>query len=81
MTKIQDVIRAAIPNADQAECEFILWERTSYPFGLLTAKDIYKAAYSFDRACKNHLRLCEYCDRIAQPDKYMCSKCEEALRR
>lgn len=27
-----DLVRKYFPNANDEECEFILWERTAYPF-------------------------------------------------
>jgi len=79
MTVIQEIIRAAIPDADDAYCEYVLWARTPFPFVNLTAKDIYLAAYRLQRAANQNKRLCEFCDRIADKDQYTCTKCREAL--
>ena len=79
MTSIQDVIRAAIPGAPKDLCEFILWERTSYPFGRLTAQKIFKAASGFARAGANGRALCEMCRRLSVPQKFLCERCQSAL--
>jgi len=76
---ISDVIRAAIPNADESTCEHILWGRTAFPFISLTAKDIYRAASSFQRAKIKNTRLCDWCHRIAQEGKTECKSCYDAL--
>jgi len=39
-----EIIRKAIPNADDELCEFILWGRTPFPAGSITARDLYQAA-------------------------------------
>jgi hypothetical protein len=57
MTKIADVIKAAIPDADQSLCEHILWGRTPYPMGRVSARSLYQAASGFRRACDNSIRF------------------------
>jgi len=74
-----DIIRAAIPNADDETCSFILWERTPYPFMRITAKTLYAAARRFQRAVNGGLRLCDFCDRMAENNKSVCAKCHKAL--
>ena len=80
MTKIADVIRAAIPDADQDLCDHILWGRTAYPFEKLSAQKLYKAADRFRRANANGLRLCEFCDGLAMDGKWACEPCDLALK-
>ena len=74
------VIRAAIPDATDETCEFILFGRTPFPVGAVTAKSIYQAAARFRRANSNGLRLCEFCDRIVIPPSWTCPRCDKALR-
>jgi len=81
MTTIAEVIRAAIPTADESLCDHILWGRTAYPFLTLGAKDIYRAAYRWRRAHEHGLSLCDFCDRVAEPHEYICTHCREALAR
>ena len=69
------IIRAAIPDADAAICDHILWGRTPYPFTKLTARDIYKAAYRFKRASDHGKQLCDFCDNLALPDAWTCKTC------
>lgn len=71
-------IRAAVPDADDAFCDHILWGRTPFPMGKITARDLYKAANRLDRANKKGVRLCELCDNIAV-DEFNCKACNDAL--
>lgn len=77
--RIQEIIRGAIPDAEDILCEHILWERTAYPFKKLSAQDIYKAASRFKRAHDNAIELCDFCDNIAIPDAYLCQRCRAAI--
>ena len=74
-----EIIRKAIPKASDELCEDILWSRTSYPAGKLTAQVLYKAANRFLRAYKNKIRLCDLCDTEALPGYYNCITCAGLL--
>lgn len=74
-----DIIKAAIPNADDEICSFILWARTPFPVGAITARSLYSAARRFQRAVNGGFRLCDFCDRIAEDNKSVCAKCHRAL--
>lgn len=74
-----DVIRAAIPDADDALCSHILWGRTPYPMGTITARGLYKAASGFARAGANNRRLCDHCHREALSGKWECQRCQDVL--
>ena len=76
---VTEIIRNAIPNASDEVCEHILWGRTPYPVGAITAKELYKSANRFKRAHDNGIRLCEFCDNIAMPDNWVCTSCNRAL--
>ena len=76
---IRTIIRAAIPDATDEACEWILWERTPYPMGAIDARSVYKAASRMQRAANHKLRLCELCDRVAEPGKWICHRCEDFL--
>jgi hypothetical protein len=73
-----DCIRAAIPEADDELCHFIVWGRTPFPFKKLSAREFYKAGSRFKRAGENNLRLCDHCDNLAT-DGWCCKSCSEAL--
>jgi hypothetical protein len=73
-----DCIRAAIPGADDALCEHIVWGRTPFPFTKLSVRDLYRAASRFKRAQDHGLRLCDWCDNIAA-DGWNCQACIDAL--
>lgn len=73
-----DIIRKAIPAAPPEVVDFVLWERTPFPFARLTARDLYKAASGYRRACEHGIRLCDHCHRPAVRD-YECARCGEAL--
>jgi hypothetical protein len=79
--KIYDVIRAAIPDASDQLCDFILWDRTYFPLGAVTPKDLYRAAARWRRAAERGIVLCELCDRIAVTGRWTCKRCEDALAR
>ena len=76
-----EVIRRAIPEADDALCEHILWGRTPFPMRTVWAKELYRAADRFRRAVAGGIVLCGFCDRPAEPGKYECKQCREALER
>jgi hypothetical protein len=73
-----DCIRAAIPDADAAPCDHIVWGRTPFPVGAVTARDYYKAASRWKRAQDHGIRLCDFCDNIAV-DGWNCQACIDAL--
>lgn len=75
----EQIILAAIPNADARLVEAILWERTPFPMGEVTAKSIYKAASRFNRATIKGIRLCGLCDNISNNEKFMCDSCKSSL--
>lgn len=81
MTTFAEVIKAAIPNADGDLCERILWERTPYPMGRVSAKSLYQAASRFKRANENKRRLCDCCHNQTENDKWTCAKCSAALEK
>ena len=76
---IYDIIKAAIPNANDEICSYILWERTPYPVGKITARTLFSSARRYKRASDNNIQLCDFCDRIAETNKSVCSKCHKAL--
>lgn len=80
MTEIYQIIRAAIPDASDMTCEHVLWGRTHFPFAPLSAQYLYKRASGYYRAGKHDIRLCEFCDNRAKRRKFVCHKCDKALR-
>ena len=75
-----DIIRVAIPNADEALADYILWERTPYPCGAVSARGLYKAASAFRRACDHGIELCDLCHRkLEAGQEYTCGRCSLAL--
>lgn len=68
-----DVVRAAIPGANEDDADYILWSRTSYPMGSVDAKTIHKAASRLERARVNGFELCDLCDDKAS-DNGLCDK-------
>lgn len=76
--EVLDVVRAAIPEADESLCEYVIWGRTPYPCSPLTAKDVYRAAYRLKRATDSGKKLCDWCDRLATQGD-LCDKCRAAL--
>lgn len=80
MTTDLEICRAAKPGADEGWCDHILWGRTPFPLGRVTAQDLYRAASRQARAERNGRVLCDFCDAIAAPGAYTCSACDAALR-
>ena len=76
-----DVIRAAIPGADDATVEHVIWARTPFPMTAVNAREIYRAASRLHRAERNGVRLCDWCDRIARSGDWTCAQCDDALGR
>src|SRR3954469_743842 len=75
-----DIVRAAIPGADVRLAEAILWERTSFPCGSVTARDLYRAAARFHRAAAKGIWLCDWCDRAVSAARGLCPSCTRLLR-
>lgn len=76
-----EIVRRAIPTADDALCEHIVWGRTPFPCGAITARDLFYAALRWQRAMRSGRRLCEMCDRLAMRNDWLCRPCDEALQR
>lgn len=74
------IVRAAIPGADESTADAILWGRTPYPFAPVTARDLYRAADRLQRATVRGFALCEFCDRRATRGS-LCADCDRALHR
>jgi RNase P subunit RPR2 len=75
-----EVIRGAIPLAPDELCEHILWSRTPYPMGRVTAQDLYRAASTFRRAADHNIELCDFCDQAVVPsNRFICERCDKAL--
>lgn len=78
--KIIEVMRKAQANITEDEAEFILWERTPYPVGGITAKSLYQATRRFYRVIKNHRKCCELCDNLAKENDSLCERCARVIR-
>lgn len=74
----KDLVREVFPDANKEEIEFLLWEKTSYPFG----------SESYIKEClidlKNTLDVgkipCDDCNKPAIEemfqDRYLCEECK-----
>ena len=81
MTPIQ-VIQLAIPGAPEELCDHIIWARTPFPCGKITAQSLYKAARSWDRAQAKGIELCDFCEnRVPAGQRFLCERCSSALGR
>lgn len=74
-----DIVKAVFPDADKDLTDHVLWGRTPFPVATVNARSIYKAAHRFKRACDNGIRLCDWCDNIADAGKYTCKSCSVIL--
>jgi hypothetical protein len=72
-----NVVRAAIPQAQEELVNYILWERTPFPVGSVSARDLYRAANRWERARKNGLTLCPFCNNKMEPEKFHCVSCQK----
>lgn len=75
-----EIIRKAMPGAADATCDHVLWGRTPFPMGKVTARSIYQAAMRLKRAAANGLRLCDCCDNVAMKDDWCCEACARVIR-
>ena len=75
----EQIIKAAIPHATDRLMDYIVWGRTPFPCGPVSAKQLYKAASGYQRATANNIILCEFCDNKAPTGKYACDRCESVL--
>lgn len=75
----QQIVRAAIPGASDALCVYVLWERTPFPAGRVTAQSIYRAASRVKRAHERKRVLCDFCDNLATDGAHLCHRCKTAL--
>lgn len=55
------------------DSEFILWQRTSFPFKAISAKEFYKACQREIRINRNGIRLCNFCNNIVTKND-LCEK-------
>ena len=79
-----DIVRAAIPSADEDLCAHIILGRTGFPSFWKTdnpAREIYQAARRFSRAEANGRQLCDHCDNEVVGEIYVCLPCGIALGR
>jgi len=74
-----DIVRAAIPNADEHLAAAILWERTAFPAGAVNAQELYRAASRYRRAHAQGVMLCDWCDNAVRSG--LCDRCKNALTR
>lgn len=74
-----DIVRAAIPGANDHLVDHIVWGRTSFPFGRVSARDLFKAAHRWRRSGAQGLTLCDFCDNLVAPSAWVCYRCRAAL--
>ena len=67
-----------MPDASSNDMEYILWNRTPFPFKI-DAKTLYKAAARTARARRNNIILCDHCDNKIEQGNFECTKCRFAL--
>jgi len=75
----KQVVQAAIPGASEELADFIIWNRTPFPMGEVTARSLYRAASAWRRANEHGINLCDFCHRIAMKDHWTCEQCDRAL--
>lgn len=80
MSNVLEICRAAKADADEDWSQHILWGRTPFPCGSITAQSLYRAASGQARAERNGLVLCDLCEAIAAPGSSTCRQCDAALK-
>lgn len=78
MTTAAQVIRAAIPDADKDVIDYVLWNRTPFPFDA-RPRTIYRCAAGYNRASRNSIALCDFCRNRAESGAWACAPCRDAL--
>ena len=73
-----DFVQKAFPGLSQDEADYLLWNRTPFPFDG-RPRTIYRSIAGSIRAAKNGIQLCETCWRPAV-DGWNCETCNDALR-
>ena len=79
MTTAQEIVCAAIPGASAELADAILWNRTPFPCGPVSARDLFRAASAWRRAKANGIALCTLCDQVATPGHWDCGRCRAAV--
>lgn len=77
---VMSIVKAAIPNATPETADYILWARTPYPAGAVTAKFLYQAARRFHRATQRGKSLCTWCDREVPKLGDDCERCAAVMK-
>jgi hypothetical protein len=75
------LIEIAKSVSENIDVEYIFWQRTSFPFNKITAKEFYKSCYREFRCRRNNTRLCDFCSRVAMNGDCVCERCCEILKR
>lgn len=75
----EEVIKAAVPDATPGFCEHVLWGRTPFPMGQVTARSLWLAARRTYRAAQNNIYLCDLCDNRVRRGQFNCRKCQAVL--
>lgn len=73
-----DLMSKAIPGVDAEQLEYVLWNRTPFPFDA-RPRVLFKKADGYRRACINNIALCEFCSRPARRSEWTCTPCHTAL--
>lgn len=74
----EKLISIAIHDSNDALIDYVLWNRTPFPFET-SPKVLFKFAAGYRRACLNNILLCELCPRPAMPNEWTCQSCRAAL--
>ena len=76
----EDAIRRELPSADADFCNYVLWNCTAYPFA--NQETIFAQIAEFKEAWESlpeGRQLCENCNELAEPGKWMCAGCDFVL--
>lgn len=79
----REIVRKAIPDADDDLCEHIIWARTGFPAFWKTdnpEREIFEAARRFSRAVANGRQLCDFCDNQVADGETLCPSCTGMMK-
>lgn len=71
-------VQAVVPQATESDLDYILWNRTPFPFAPVSPRDLYRAASGLKRATAKGAKLCDFCHRVSG-DAIACGVCDRAL--
>ena len=83
----QKIAREIFPDKDDEFLEHAIWSKTGFPAfwrlenGESIEDCLRRQLTEYKEALKLGVQLCDFCNIPALPEKFLCLKCEDALKR